>query len=80
MLKTNKTLEKTFSVELIIAFRKIKSLKQLIGGSTIQNDMNIKKSSIKHKEKCSPSKSGIRSLCRLEVQNTHFFQQNFKIS
>ena len=37
ILKTNKALEKTFSVKLIIAFRKNKSLKQLIGGSTIQN-------------------------------------------
>ena len=42
ILKTNKTLEKTFSVEPIIAFRKNKSQKQLIGGNVIQNDKNIK--------------------------------------
>ena len=45
ILKTNKALEKTFSVEPIIAIGKNKSLKKLIGGSTIQNDKNIKKSS-----------------------------------
>ena len=41
--KINKTLEKALSVEPIIAFRKSKSLKQLIGGNNIQNDKNIKK-------------------------------------
>ena len=54
ILKTNKAEEKTFSVKPIIAFRKIKSLKQLIGGSTIQNDKNIKKSSNKCEGKCTP--------------------------
>ena len=65
ILKTNKALEKTFSVEPIIAFRKNKGLKQLIEGSTIQNDKNIKKSSNKYEGKCTICKSGIRSLCRL---------------
>ena len=41
ILKTNKALEKTFSVEPIIAFRKSKSLKQLIGRN-IQNKKKIK--------------------------------------
>ena len=41
ILKTNKALEKTFTVELILAFRKTKSPNQLIGGNTI--DKNIKK-------------------------------------
>ena len=67
ILKTNKALEKTFSVEPIIAFRKNKSLKQLIGGSTIQNDKDIKKSSNKYEGKCTPYKSGIRSLCRYKT-------------
>ena len=81
ILKTNKALEKTFSVEPIIAFRKNKSLKQLIGGSTIQNDKNMKKLSNKYEGKCTPYKSGIRSMCRLQVQNTHLFrsQQNGRI-
>lgn len=38
---------KTFSVEPVIAFRKVKSLKQLIGVNNIQNDKNVKTSSIK---------------------------------
>ena len=81
ILKTNKALEKTFSVEPIIAFLKIKSLKQLIGGSTIQNNKNTKKSSNKYEGKCTPCKFGIRSLCRLQVRNTHSFrsQQNARI-
>ena len=51
------------------------------GGTTIQNDKNIKKSSNKYEGKCTPYKSGIRSLCRLQVQNTHSFrsQQNGRI-
>ena len=81
ILKTNKALEKTFSVDPIIAFRKIKSLKQLIGGSTIQSDKNIKKSSNKYEGKCTPCEPGIQSLCRLQVQNTHSSrsQQNARI-
>ena len=43
ILKTNKALEKIFSVEPIIVFRKDKTPKQLIGGNTIQNDKNVKK-------------------------------------
>ena len=79
--KTNKVLEKNFSVEPIIAFRKNKSLKQLIEGSTIQNDKNIKKSSNKYEGKCTPCISGIWSLCFLQVQNIHSFrsQQNGRI-
>ena len=74
----NKTLEKTFSVETIIAFFKNKSLEQLIGGSTIQNDKNIKKSNSKYEGKRSTFKSGIQSLSCLQVQKTHSFcrQQN----
>ena len=81
ILKTNKALEKFFSVEPIIAFRKNKGLKQLIEGSTIQNDKNIKKSSNKYEGKCTICKSGIRSLCRLQIHNTHSFrsQQNGRI-
>ena len=52
ILKTNKA----FSVEPIIAFRKTKSLKQLIGGNTIQNDKIIKKSRSKYEGKCTPCK------------------------
>ena len=74
ILKTNKALEKTFPVESIITFRKNKNLKQLIGRNTIQNDKNIKISSNKYEEKCTPCKSGIRSLCCLQVQNTHSFR------
>ena len=37
-LKANKALEKTFSIEPIIAFRKNKSLKQFIEGNAIQSD------------------------------------------
>ena len=71
ILKSNKALEKAFSVETAIAFRKNKSLKQLIGGSTIHNDKNIKKSSDKYEGKCTPCQSGIRSLSCLQVQSTH---------
>ena len=41
----------------------------------------MKKSSNKYEGKCKPSKSGIRSLCCLQVQNTHSFrsQQNGQI-
>ena len=74
VLKTNKASEKTCLVEPIFAFDKIKSLKQVIGGSTIQNDKNIKYSSNKYEEKCTTCKSGILSLCRLHVQNTHSFR------
>ena len=74
ILKTNKA----FSVKPIIAFLKNKSLKQLIRGNTIQTDNHIKKSNYKYERKCTPCKSGIQSLCCLEVQNTHSFrsQQN----
>ena len=37
-LKANKALEKTFSIETIIAFGKNKSLKQFIEGNAIQSD------------------------------------------
>ena len=36
ILNTNKALEKTFSVEPVIAFCKNISLKQLIGGNTVE--------------------------------------------
>ena len=64
-------LEETFSVKPIIAFRKNISLKQLIGGNTIEKDKNIKKSNNKCETKCKLSKSGIRSLCCLQVRNTY---------
>ena len=71
ILKTNKTLQKTFSIEPVIAFRKKKkkkkSLKQLIGGNTIQNDKNIKKSNSKYEGKCASCKSTIRSLVCFQV-------------
>ena len=43
-LKANKALEKTFSIEPIIAFCKNKSRKQLTGGNTMQYYKKIKKS------------------------------------
>ena len=61
IMKTNKALEKTFSIETIITFRENKSLKQVIEGNTTQNDKNIKKSSSRYKRKCTPCKSGIQS-------------------
>ena len=78
ILKTNKALVKTFPVEPIIAFCKNKSLKQLIGGNTIQNDKNIKISSNKYEGKCTPYKSGIGLLFCLHVQNTHSFPSDKK--
>ena len=77
ILETNKALDRTFPVETVIAFHKNKSLKQLIGGNTIRNN-NIKKLGNKYEGKCTPCKSGIWSLCCLQVQNTHSFcsQQN----
>ena len=50
------------------------------GGTTIQSD-NIEKSSNKYEGKCTPFKSGILSLCCLQLQNTHSFrsQQNGRI-
>ena len=59
ILKANKDLQKTFPVEPIIAFHKNKSLKQLIGGNTIQNNRNIKKSTNKYEGKCTPCISGM---------------------
>ena len=56
-------------------------MKQLTGGNTIQNDKNINRSSNKYEEKCTPCKSGIRSLCYLQVQDIHSLrsQQNERI-
>ena len=81
LLKTSKALENTFSVEPIIASRQNKSLKQLIGGYTIPNNKNIKKSSNKYKGKCTPCKSEVRPLCCLQLQNTHSFRskKNWRI-
>ena len=80
ILQTNKALEKTFSTEPIMAFRKNKSLKQVIGGNTIQNDKNIKKEINKYEEKCTPCKNGIRSMCWLQVQKAHLFRFQYSFS
>ena len=55
-LKANKALEKTFSIETIIAFRKNKSLKQFIEGNS-KVIKNIEKSNNKYEEKCTHCKS-----------------------
>ena len=68
ILKSNKSLEKTFSTEPITVFRK-KKPKKLIG----RNYQNDKKSRNKSERKCTPCKSETRSLCCSQVQNTHSF-------
>ena len=65
--KSNKSLEKTFSIELVIAFHKNKTLKEVNGGNTIQKDKNINKqaTNVKRNVQCVV----IRSMCCL--QNSH---------
>ena len=62
ILKKIEAVEKTLSIEPIIAFRKNKSLKQRIRGNTIQNDKIIRKPNniYEAKSKSTPCKSGIR--------------------
>lgn len=65
--KSNKSLEKTFSIELVIAFHKNKTLKEVNGGNTIQKDKNINNqaTNVKRNVQCVV----IRSMCCL--QNSH---------
>lgn len=65
--KSNKSLEKTFSIELVIAFHKNKTLKEVDGGNTIQKDKNINNqaTNVKRNVQCVV----IRSMCCL--QNSH---------
>ena len=81
ILKTSKALEKTFSVESIIAFCKKQKSETTHWRKYDPKRKNIKKSGNKYEGKCTPCKSGMRSLCCLQVQNTHSFrsQQNGRI-
>lgn len=65
--KSNKSSEKTFSIELVIAFNKNKTLKEVNGGNTIQKDKNINNqaTNVKRNVQCVV----IRSMCCL--QNSH---------
>lgn len=65
--KSNKSLEKTFSIELVIAFHKNKTLNKVNGGNTIQKDKNINNqaTNVKRNVQCVV----IRSMCCL--QNSH---------
>ena len=72
ILKTNKPLEKTFSVESIIAFGKKQKSETTHWRKYDPKRKNIKKPGSKYEGKCTPCKSGMRSLCCLQVQNIHF--------
>ena len=71
-IRSNKALDKTFSIEPMIPFRKNKSLKQVIRGNTIKNNKNIKKSNNTYEVQFTPYKHRIRSLLFTGTKQTLF--------
>ena len=73
ILQTNKSLRESFQEQPITAFKRNKNLKEIIGGTRIENG-KVKKFRIPFRTgKCTPCLSGARTLCCNQVLTTNTF-------
>ena len=75
ILKVNPEFEQIFKVNPMIAFRKNRSIKDIIGGDTIENNKRMLPAKTKKAGKCSPCFSN-KGLCCNHVENTTSFQSS----
>ena len=74
--QVNPELKERFQSSPIIAFRKNKSLKQIIGSNTIEHNKKLLRSNNKVNGKSSPCLSNTRTLCCKQVVSTTSFKSN----
>ena len=76
LLQVNLELKERFQSSPIIAFRKNKNLKQIIGSNTIEHNKKLIRSNDKVNGKSSPCLSNTRTLCCKQVVSTTSFKSN----
>ena len=76
VLQVNPELKERFQSSPIIAFRKNKNLKQIIGSNTTEHNKKLIRSSNKINGKSSPCLSKTRTLCCKQVISTTSFKSN----
>ena len=76
VLQVNPQLKERFQSSPIIAFRKNKNLKQIIGNNAIQHNKKLIRSNNKINGNSSPCLSNTRTLCCKQVVSTTYFKSN----
>ena len=76
VLQVNPELKEIFQSSPIIAFRKNRNLKQIIGSNTTEHDKTLIRSNNKVNGKSSPCLSNTRTLCCKQVVSTTSFKSN----
>ena len=76
VLQVNPELKERFQSSPIIAFRKNKNLKQIIGSNTIEHNKKLIRSNNKVNGKSSPCLSNSRTLCCEQVVSATSFKSN----
>ena len=75
-MNVNPELKKLFENKSLLAFRKNKNLRQLIGGNTIEKNKKLLTTNKFTNGKCSPCFSNSRTLCCKQVIKTEHFKSN----
>ena len=75
-MNVNPELKKVFENKPLLAFRKNKNLRQLIGGNTIEKNKKLLTTNKFTNGKCSPCFSNSRTLCCKQVIKTEHFKSN----
>ena len=75
-MNVNPELKKVFENQPLLAFRKNKNLRQLIGGNTIEKNKKLLTTNKFTNGKCSPCFSNSRTLCCKKVIKTEHFKSN----
>ena len=76
ILNVNPELKKLFENNTLLAARKNKNLRQLIGGNTIEKNKKLLTTNKFTNGKCSPCFSNSRTLCCKQVIKTEHFKSN----
>ena len=76
ILNVNPELKEVFENKPLLAFRKNKNLRQLIGGNTIEKNKKLLTTNKFINGKCSPCFSNSRTLCCKQVTKTEHFESN----
>ena len=76
ILNVNPELKKLFENKSLLAFRKNKNLRQLIGGNTIEKNKKLLTTNKFTNGNCSPCFSNSRTLCSKQVIKTVHFKSN----
>ena len=76
ILNVNPKLKKVFENKSLLAFRKNKNLRQLIGGNTIEKNKKLLTTNKFTNRKCLPCFSNSRILCWKQITKTEHFKSN----